>query len=341
MIWMAWRLQRNLYLFFVAVSAALIAFTIFNGLHVQAVAHQWMGNPCHGGNGFAAKYQSFCQGLNNEYIHSITTGQFLHWMALLPMELLGLVLGANLVASEIDRNTVRTAWTQSITRNRWFVSKVTVGLASLVLLAGPLCVTASWWIGASRYTSRLSTNGFTYAGWMPLAIGIFAFAVATIIGTVMRRPGWSVAAALVVMTVVMWAMQADVRTAIVPLRSTTLQMAPLTKGDVTVGVPTSQAPQSAWVVFNGFVPVNWSGGLPTWGQEAPWLHEVNRCPMYFVTNPNAYATCLRKLDLRNVEMYVADNEYWTLQLREGGLYLGGAALFLGGSLLLVRRSRPY
>jgi len=336
---MAWRLQRTVYRFFVAVSAILVTLTVINGLHVQAVAHQWMGNPCHGGNDFAAKYQSFCQGLNNEYIHSITTGQFLHWMALLPMVFLGLVLGANLVATEIDRNTVRTAWTQSVTRSRWFVSKVVVGLASLVLLGAPLCMTVSWWISASRYTSRLSTNGFTYAGWMPLAVGIFAFAMATIIGAIVRRPGWTVAAALAVTMVVMWGMQTDVRTVLVPLRSTTLEMAPLTKGGVTVGVPSGQAPQSAWVVFNGFVPTEWSGGLPTWSQEAPWLHEVNRCPSSSTNPSSGYTTCLRRLDLRNVEMFVSDNEYWTLQLREGGLYVGGAALLFGVSLLLVRRSR--
>jgi len=337
--WMAWRLQRTLYLFFVAVSAILVTLTIINGLHVQALAHQWMGNPCHGGNGFAAKYQSFCQALNSEHIRSITTGQFLHWMALLPMVLLGLVLGANLVASEIDRNTVRTAWTQSLTRNRWFITKVAVGLASLVLLAVPLCVTASWWLSASQYTSRLSTNGFTYAGWMPLAVGIFAFAMATIIGTIVPRPGWSVAAALALTVVVMWAMQTDVRTTLVPLRSTTLEMITQTKGAATFDMPLKMAPSSAWVVFNGLVPVNWGGGLPTWGQEMPWLHEANRCPLSSAKRPNAYATCLQQSHLRNIELYVADNEYWRLQLREGGLYLGAAAMLFAASLALVRRAR--
>lgn len=38
-------------------------------------------------------------------------------------------------------------------------------------------------------------------------------------------------------------------------------------------------------------------------------------------------------------MYIADSEYWTLQLREGGLYLASATLLLGASFLLVRRAR--
>ena len=38
-------------------------------------------------------------------------------------------------------------------------------------------------------------------------------------------------------------------------------------------------------------------------------------------------------------MYIADSEYWTLQLREGGLYLASAALLLRSNFLLVRRAR--
>jgi len=55
--------------------------------------------------------------------------------------------------------------------------------------------------------------------------------------------------------------------------------------------------------------------------------------------PARYAACLKKDGLHNVELYVADSQYWTLQMREGGLYLAGAALLLGASLLVVRRTR--
>ena len=256
----------------------------------------------------------------------------------MPTAVLGLLLGANTVAGEIDRNTARTAWTQSITRGRWFATKIAVGLGSLVLLAIPLCVTVSWWLTASRWTPRISTNGFTYAGWMPLTTGVFAFAVTVTVGTVLRRPGWTIAVGLAVMVVLPWTMQTDVRTNLVPLRSTTLTLTTVTKQGVTLGIPTGRAPANAWVVFDGFVPAGAGNTLVTWGQETPWLDAVNKCPSN-VTGPTGYAACLRKLGLHEVELYVADNEYWALQLREGGLYLAGAALLLGAGLLLVRRSR--
>ena len=335
---MAWRLQRSIYLFFVVVSLMLIAYAIFNGLHIEALRHQWLDQLCHGGNGFAAKYQTFCQAQFNQYLNAVGSGVYIHWIAVLPTAVLGLLLGANTVASEFDRHTVRTAWTQSITRGRWFMTKVAVGLGSLAVLAIPLCVTVSWWLSASKWTPRLSTNGFTYAGWMPLATGVFAFAVTSVIGTILRRPGWTVAVGLVVMVLVPWAMQTDVRTNLVPLRSTTLQVSPFTKGGVTIGAPTGMAPANAWVIFNGFVPFDHGNALPTWGQETPWLDAVNQCPSN-VTSPNGYVACLRRLGLHDVELYVTDSEYWSLQLREGGLYLVGATLLLVVGLVLVRRSR--
>ncbi len=336
MTWMAWRLQRSVYLFFVAVSLLLIAYAVVNGLHIEALRHQWLGQPCHGGNGFAAQYQTRCQTENNQYLNAIGSGIYVHWFAALPTAVLGLLLGANTVAGEIDRNTARTAWTQSITRGRWFATKIAVGLGSLVLLAIPLCVTVSWWLTASRWTPRISTNGFTYAGWMPLTTGVFAFAVTVTVGTVLRRPGWTIAVGLAVMVVLPWTMQTDVRTNLVPLRSTTLTLTTVTKQGETFGIPTGRASANAWVVFDGFVPVGAGNTLVTWGQETPWLDAVNKCPSN-VTGPSGYAACLRRLGLHEVELYVADSEYWALQLREGGLYLAGAVLLLGAGLLLVRR----
>ncbi|NNN00600.1 MAG: ABC transporter permease subunit [Acidimicrobiaceae bacterium] len=339
MTWMAWRLQRSVYLFFVAVSLLLIAYAIVNGLHIEALRHQWLDQPCHGGNGFAAKYQALCQSTFTRYSNAMVTGTYVHWTAVLPTAVLGLLLGANTVAGEMDRNTVRTAWTQSITRGRWFTTKVAVGLGSLVALAIPLCVTVSWWLSASKWTPRISTNGFTYAGWMPLTTGIFAFAVTTIVGLILRRPGWTVAVGLAVMVLVAWAMQTDVRTNLVALHSTTLTITTVTKGGVTVDrPPLKMAPANAWVIFNGYVPVHRGNTIPTWSQETTWINAVNQCPS-IVTSQSVYDTCVRKLGLHDVELYVPDIQYWELQLREGGLYLASTALLLGAALLLVRRTR--
>lgn len=336
MIWTAWRLQRSVYLFFVAVSVVLIAYAVTNGLHLEALQHQWLGAPCHGGNGFASKYQALCQTQNNHLIEARNSGSFVHLVALVPSAILAILLGANAVAGELGDKTIRVAWTQSVSRGRWFLSKVGVGLVSIASLAVPLSLTVSWWRSTTQWTSRMSTNGFTYAGWMPLAVGVFAFCLAVMVGIVLRRPGWSMAVSLAAVITLMWFMQSDVRTNLVPLRSASISFAMVTKGNVIVGQTTRTTPANAWVVFDGFVPIGSRTFLPTWSQETPWLDAVNRCPSNVVNAPT-YTTCLRKLGLRDVELYVADDEYWTLQLREGGLYLAAATLLVGASLWLVRR----
>ena len=73
---------------------------------------------------------------------------------------LGLLLGANLVAGEINNKTSRAAWTQSVTRTRWLASKLGVSVGSLVLFGVPLCLTYTWWIGAVQYGSRITPNAF-------------------------------------------------------------------------------------------------------------------------------------------------------------------------------------
>jgi len=121
------------------------------------------------------------------------------------------------------------------------------------------------------------------------------------------------------------------------VRSTTLTITTVTKGGVTVDRPgLNKVPTNAWVVFNGFVPVHRGNTIPTWSQETTRINAVSKCPS-IVTSQTVYDACVRKLGLHDVELYLADNEYRALQLREGGPYLASAVLLLGAGLVLVRR----
>jgi hypothetical protein len=54
---------------------------------------------------------------------------------------------------------------------------------------------------------------------------------------------------------------------------------------------------------------------------------------------NTYTYCLKHLGLRNIETYVPDSQFWTLQFLEGGIYVLLAALLAALAFLGVRRSR--
>ena len=108
MTWIAWRVQRLQYLVAAGVVAALALWLAVSGLNGQAGWSQLS-----------------------------TTGDTYGLYAL--PGLLGLALGSQLIAAEIERGTNRVAWTQSITRMRWLAGKLLVGGLASVGLVAALC----------------------------------------------------------------------------------------------------------------------------------------------------------------------------------------------------------
>ena len=53
----------------------------------------------------------------------------------------------------------------------------------------------------------------------------------------------------------------------------------------------------------------------------------------------AVNACQRKLGVDLVDLYISDSEYWTLQDREGALFLGAGALLWFAGWWWVRRAR--
>jgi len=102
---------------------------------------------------------------------------------------IGAMTGAPLVAREIEQRTQLTAWTQSVSRRRWYAAKVTV-------LAGGLAVAGLATGFAGGLLQRPLTNGgLTSSRWawffsIHLALAgeaILAFALAVAIGAWLRR----------------------------------------------------------------------------------------------------------------------------------------------------------
>jgi hypothetical protein len=113
--------------------------------------------------------------------------------------IIGVLVGAPLVAREVEQRTQLVAWTQSVTRRRWYVVKTIVlaaGLAVAGLLAG---------IGNDRAQIPLDRGGLTSSRWIwffsidlaPAAEAVLAFALAVTLGAYLRRTLPAVGAALV------------------------------------------------------------------------------------------------------------------------------------------------
>ena len=98
-------------------------------------------------------------------------------LVLLPM-LVGLFLGAPLVAREVEQGTHRLVWTQGVSRLRWATTKFgLITLFGLALAAG-YAVLLTWWIEPPLgCRSRLEWLVFDLQGVVPLAYTLFAIAL--------------------------------------------------------------------------------------------------------------------------------------------------------------------
>ncbi len=82
------------------------------------------------------------------------------------------------------------------------MTKVAVGAISVAIILVPTAIVLSWWNGTIGDKDVLDTQYFGIAGWDLVAYGLFMFALTILLGVVIRRAGWTLAAALLLFLVV-------------------------------------------------------------------------------------------------------------------------------------------
>lgn len=127
--------------------------------------------------------------------------------------LIGSLVGASLVAREIEQRTQLVAWTQSVSRRRWYATKTTVigsCLAGVGLVVG---------FANDRLQTPLTRGGLTRSRWpwffsidlAPAAEMVLAFALAVAIGAWLRRTtaavGGALTSFLVLFLITAWAVR--------------------------------------------------------------------------------------------------------------------------------------
>jgi hypothetical protein len=123
--------------------------------------------------------------------------------------LLGMFVGAPLVAAEIEQGTHWVVWTQSVGRGTWLLGRVTGALLLGVAAAAVLTLAVNWavapllqvFIGAQQ-TNQLDQPWFDVLGVVPVAYTAFALTLGIASGTLLRRTLPAMLAVLVVFLVV-------------------------------------------------------------------------------------------------------------------------------------------
>jgi hypothetical protein len=287
--------------------------------------------------------------------------QQLGQVVLITPALIGIFWGAPLVARELENNTFRLAWTQSVSRTRWLGTKLgLVGLASMAS-AGLLSLMVSWWSSPfDRIAgSPFSPSYFDRRDLVPIGYAAFAFALGVTAGVLIRRTLPAMAATLVAFIGVRLAFFEWVRPHLMTPRTvTTAFLAPSPNALAS----SSALPQSDWIIseqtingagrvigqHGGFGP-NGNFGVnvsPTTGritlsdgQACPSSIRVLRPGHLVRTAPHSSAIqeCLDKLHLRQVVTYQPASRYWAFQWYETAIFVALALVLAGFCLYWVRR----
>lgn len=311
MLWLVWRQHRMQLLI---TSALLLAFGTVLLVHGLRTADRAAGL-APGSEELARVLTEQFRGLNS----------FVTWFPLVPA-LVGLFLGAPLLAREFESGTTKLAWTQSVAPRRWLTTKLTV-LGAMVTLAGlAFGGMVNAWLtvfddtghdSRFRFVPLFGGSGVASAAWW-----LLAFMLGVAAGAMWRRtvPAMAVAfAAYAAAFVVVASPVVDFRDHYAePLRTVQTSMADsLADGAVRTG--------SDWLGRDGRVL---GADMYTLAMDAGCADQGTRID---------YSPCLFDNGYRLAVEYFPPSLYWRFQWTEAVILAIAAVAIGGGVVWSVRR----
>jgi hypothetical protein len=343
----AWLQSRSQNLIAAAILAALAVLAAITGVHLaqlydSLVAHCPQTQDCQLASEQFTRHYTFLQ------------NSFTLIPRLVPA-LLGIFWGAPLFARELETGTFRLAWTQSVSRARWLVTKLAIGALATVLAAGVLTLIITWWssdlerVDASRY------GLFDARNLTPVGYALLAFALGAIAGVILRRTVPAMAASLAVFIFVRIGVQLWVRPHLLPAKMMT---APLLSGNEfgfvsSNGGPVdlvarAGGPHNSWVLSTHIL--NASGQVSTAAERSAFVKHycgaIARPPSPLgsghavrVPDPAAMESCRSHAaqTFHLLVTYQPASHYWPLQLLETGIFAVLALLAMGGCYWWITR----
>lgn len=180
---MTWRQHRLQLLLGLGVIASAALAALITGLPMQSAYHHHVLSTC-----LPPSSRSGCdiiiRHFESQYGGIVRIARYL---VVLPA-LVGLFVGAPLLARELEHGTHRLAWTQSVTRRRWLLTKVLLLSLATAVGAAALSGLAMWWrhpIDAVQ--GHMSPSAFEIEGLVVPAYAVFALAVGVLAGALLRR----------------------------------------------------------------------------------------------------------------------------------------------------------
>ncbi len=196
MIWVSWRQHRSQAITCLGLLGILAVFAIAVSSSMRtAFSHDQLA-----GCLTQTTATGRCQGAIGAFMNSFNTVVNIGFWALLLAfpGLIGVVIGAPLIASELEYGTWQLAWAQTIPRTRWLVTKLAIVTGGLVILGAAMTAIITWYRQPmDRLTGHFINNVYDFEGLALTAYILLAFGLAVLAGLLIRRSIPAMAVALV------------------------------------------------------------------------------------------------------------------------------------------------
>jgi hypothetical protein len=352
MIWLAWRQFR---FSAAAVAAGLAGVAVVLAVTGPHLVHLYdtMIVPCRKTNDCGLATRQFLEAARD-------LRAWTNVLVLVFPGIIGIFWGAPLVARELENGTFRLAWTQSVTRVRWFATKLGVlGLAGMVA-GGLMSLMVTWWFSLFDRVTMAPYANFDHRDVVPIAYAAFAFALGVTAGVLIRRTVPAMAATLVAFVGIRLADFEWLRPHLMsPLTITTAFNANPGNGP---GTPAIDGINPAdWIISqqtlnragrvigqNGGIGPNGSVGFNVGPNGTLTMNGVGLCPNKVPVAgragsgqppagvAHAFQQCVNHFGLRQVLTYQPASRYWSFQWYETAIYLALALILCGCCLWWVR-----
>jgi hypothetical protein len=322
----AWLQSRTQTVTAVVLVAALAVVATTTGIHLSHLYSSLVAH-CHTGCDLAAsQFTAHDKGINTAF----------DLLALLAPALIGIFWGAPLVARELETNTYRLAWTQSVSRSRWLATKLRVGGLMAVVTAAFVTLSITWWSRALDTVASNQYDLFDRRDIAPIAYAAFAFAAGALIGAVMRRTVPAMA-----VTIGVYAFARTITTIVRPhFLSPTRKTMALNPDQIAITVRGTGSGPVAHIAAQGSGPPNsWtlsshlvtdSGHVPSAAQVSAFVHQ--HCPGPGTAHRANVTTCANQIaqTFRVLVTYQPAKSYWTFQWIESGIFIVAATVAVIG-----------
>jgi hypothetical protein len=179
MTWLVWRQHRAAFWTIIAATVLCAAWIVYQRGQMMNFLDAY-GFPTKNLDDAEKEFQPYL-----DAFHSVTTG-----LTAIPV-ILGVLLGAPLLAGDLENGTAKLIAAQSVSRNRWLATKL--GLTGLVVVVATvtLSVVFAWWWNPIKLHSAdidwTTSDFFNTTGPAPVALTLLSVFGGVAIGVVLRR----------------------------------------------------------------------------------------------------------------------------------------------------------